>query len=394
MKMQNNYILLKREDLKVDAKIAEQENPKTGTITIDISHSIRDRLNCLLQINRDSWETKPTLFQHVASFQFQIEDFEIDVRIELLDVRDDCYLNIAVDGKTKKQCVQALEDIHSRLFDKKNKMEENHVLIISYDAVSEFYCNKIFSKFAHFERLFRRLLFNIYVLNYGREYYKETMPKEIISDAKKNINSNQKKMNTSKEDRYLQEFFYALDYGALHALLFTRKWLNVDEVEKDKFISSYDNLSSVSDEELRTFILSIKPKSDWERLFQDKITIETISGDMDFVRNQRNQVAHSKTFTYLDYEKSKKTLDELIKAINEAINITENKDFLDKNLENVVNKTSEMLSKFASQMQTYFSQINFSDVLYPFAENMSRIFKAVEAGISLSNDSDNNEDEH
>lgn len=49
-------------------------------------------------------------------------------------------------------------------------VRDEYVDIISYDAISEFYCNKILPKLNTLERNLRKLLFNIYIVNFGKEF--------------------------------------------------------------------------------------------------------------------------------------------------------------------------------------------------------------------------------
>ncbi|WP_277407889.1 hypothetical protein [Lacrimispora xylanisolvens] len=58
-------------------------------------------------------------------------------------------MNVEVNGNTKNHCAKTLEIINSKLFDSVNKLEEQYIIILTYDAVSEYYCNKIFFQGFH-----------------------------------------------------------------------------------------------------------------------------------------------------------------------------------------------------------------------------------------------------
>lgn len=58
--------------------------------------------------------------------------------------------------------------------------------------------------------------------------------------------------------------------------MFSPSWTEIDQKEKDKFLSENTDLSILSDEELRNKFLKFTPKSDWERFFSEKIKIEKI----------------------------------------------------------------------------------------------------------------------
>lgn len=364
MKMHNNYILLLKESSS--KKSSQVFNEDNNTIIIDIPVDLRELLNSVFNLDPMDWKEKSKYFWYVVSFQLPMNDLKINISFEVFDVHGNRYLNIESHGSTSHQCAKALDIINTKLFDIKNKIEEQYIIISTYDAVSEFYCNKIFSKFANFERSFRRLLFNIYILNYGRQYYEKTICKQIANKAKGTIRAKR-----HKDEQYLKEFFYSLDYSDLQAILFTQNWTSVDEEEISKFLEYHDNLSLISDEELRKFIQNIGAKSDWERLFKDKVSLISIEEDIDYVRRQRNKVAHSKNFTYEDYKESLKILNKLIKAVDDAIELTQDKVFLEKNIDDIkisVQKVTESIRQFSKIMEESFSPIKqipmiISDVL-------------------------------
>ncbi|WP_277407888.1 hypothetical protein [Lacrimispora xylanisolvens] len=230
--------------------------------------------------------------------------------------------------------------------------------------------------------MFRRLLFfNIYILNYGREYYEKTIRKEITEKAKSNIRTTKR----NKEEQYLKEYFYSLDYSDLQSILFTQNWTTVDEEEISKFLKTHDNLSLIPEDVLRKFIQGIGAKSDWERLFKSKVGVSSIKEDIDYIRRQRNKVAHSKLFTYEDYKESLKTLNKLEKTINEAIKYTQDKDFLDKNSElfkvnmQKIIKSIRGLSEQVVDLSVPLKQMQMriTEIMKPVNEAMSRLHETL-----------------
>jgi len=393
MKVQNNYILLRKEYIKKENR-EETDEKGRRIIHLDLPIGLRTLLNEIFNLKGENWNSD-SHFKHTVSFEHTIENKKGTVTIEIFEVLNDCYLNIQVDNKTKIQCVKLLEYVNFELYNPENKIEQTFTMVTSYDAISEFYCNKIFVKFAHFERLFRRLLFNIYILNYGNDYYKKTISQDIIAKAKGNIRAKKQ-----KDEQYLKEFFYSLDYGDLQNILFASKWTSVDEANKQNFLSKHDNLSELSDEELRKFIQGINAKSDWERLFKDKITRPDIEDDMEYIRKQRNKVAHSKLFTHDDYVDSLKTLNVLLKSVDKAIGLTQDKDFWEKNLTALTASlqiVKESFKEFSAQISKMFASIKISDMLAPFKQIASQIqsyYKPIrELGLYMSNNKNENLEE-
>lgn len=379
MKIESNFIVLEREKQQNKPISKVNENGKR-IIGLNVPTSFCKLLNKCFDLKHEDWECKNEFFRYSISFLFQFDGFTATIFFEIFNVQERIYLNVEVKCKTKSICIKSLEHIYKKIYDKSNHIEDKYIIINAYDAISEYYCNLIFSKFAHFERLFRRLMFNIYVLNYGTEYYEKTINKEIIDKAKSNI-----RVKKNKEEHYLKEFFYSLDYNDLQTILFKPNWTSIDEVEKEKFLSNHDDLSTLTDMELRKFIENTKPKSDWDRLFKSKVQLTTIEKDIDYIRKQRNKVAHSKSFTYVEYNDSSKILNKLLKAVNEVIKLTEDKDFLEKNLEGFqsnIHNLSEALELFSSKLVETMApmiqlQTHISDMLKPFAEKISILQQAM-----------------
>lgn len=279
------------------------------------------------------------------------------------------YLDIIVEGKTTSRIIKCLEHIQSVLFN--SGIREYYVEIISYDCISEYYCNKMVGKLNSLERNLRALLFNIYILNFGKDYYQATMSSDLQSKIKGLINS-----TTSKEQKEqikkdykvsakeaeiisrLQQFFYSFELADIQKFLFEPNWTNYDEDERFKFLSENIDLTNLSDAELRKAFARFSPKSDWDRFFSTKIHIDNINELIDSIRKYRNSVAHFKSFNYDDYSCCGKCVRELNDAIVEAIRITKRVDFAEKNINmikkslyNFAEKCKELLEPLLRQMQ-------------------------------------------
>lgn len=282
------------------------------------------------------------------------------------------YLDIEIKGKSKAKIINCLEQVQDKLLN--SGVREYYIDVISYDAISEHYCNKMSTKLNALERNLRKLLFNIYILHFGEDYYKVTMnaelqekikgligssnAKEYYRDIKKiyNVNSDQAKAIVR-----LQQFFYSFEFADIQKFLFTPSWTSVDEEARTKFLSKHKNLSELSDEELREAFAKTKPRSDWERFFSSKIHISEIEDVIDCIRIYRNSVAHFKFFYRKDYMECNRLILPLNKAILEAIKITEEKDFAEKNAEALSQALSGVSERISEMMKSvYEAAIKFT----------------------------------
>lgn len=301
---------------------------------------------------------------------------ENNVSFVISSVREIMYLDVIVSGKTRTKVISCLETIQERL--NASEIRSHYVDIVSYDSISEYYCNKIFIRLNSLERNLRKLLFNIYVLNFGKEYYSATMKPELQAKIKKVIRVSTSKedlrrvgkeygvSNTQAEDIVrLQQFFYSFEFSDLQQFLFVPVWTDNDEKEYRIFLEKNENLSELSDLELRNAFEEFKPKSDWERFFKSKISIAEIEEKIEKVRKYRNMIAHLKFFERDDFFACKKLMTQLNKAILEAIKITEEKDFAEKNAEALqkalfgISEKIESMVKYMNNIATKISQSKY-----------------------------------
>ena len=305
MKLTQNYIFLQKE--------SKNENE------IVYKPSFNSLFNRLFDnIHKD--EMNSTIYK--AVYVKDTFDPKCLASIDIYTVKPNSYLNITVESPTKSKAIKELEEFHKQI-NNCRELNDSYVIIVSYDAISEYYCNKIYPKINKMERLLRRLCFNIYIFNYGNDYFTKTIDDNLQEEIKKRINNKSKKIR-------LQRFFYSLDFGQLETMLFVPHWT---EVENDTLnsILMKENLSELSDQELRDAFVKCQPTSDWDRLFSDKMSDIDAHDLIHRVHDYRNNVAHSKFFYYKDYFECNKLLNQLIKSINKAISITEDKDFIEKN---------------------------------------------------------------
>lgn len=271
------------------------------------------------------------IFKITRNGFIKINNNEYHASFVIYEVAECTFLDVIVDSPTRRQSLDCLKTIQDKLL---LCEKDGFIMIISYDAVSEYYCNKIYPKLNKLERNLRKLLFNIYIVNFGLKYYQSTISEDIQKTAKQNIQASGGK--ETKEIKWLKEFFYSLDYHNIQQMLFKPAWTSLDQEEKENFLSENKDLSKFSDEELRIKFSHFAPKSDWERFFSKKIKISDIEKVIEDIRSYRNKIAHFKFFYKEDYDKCNKQVCRLNKAIINAIKITETKDFSEKSMEYLI----------------------------------------------------------
>lgn len=372
LQVKNSYIFLPN-PFKKEPERTKSHND--NVIFIDLGHNVYSFIRDTFSVVK-SGNMFDNPFQTTCTTTVKSDDSECLVSFVINEVQKNTFLDVIVSGKSKAHTIKSLEYIQAQLFS--SGIDEYYIPIISYDSVSEYYCNKIYPKLNILERNLRKLLFNIYIVNFGLQYYKTTISQDLQEEAKKKINATGGVQK--KEIERLKQFFYALDYGSLYKMLFTSSWTAIDQEEKDNFLSKNSNLTQLSDKELRIKFAHFTPKSDWDRFFSEKIRIDDIKQLLDNIRQYRNIVAHCKFLNAKDYNKCTQDIRRFNRAIVKAIKITESKDFTEKNTIHL----KSALEDFAKSMERLRQSIAHS------FESSLRIFSDIPINLSecTTNDTD------
>lgn len=384
MELNNSYIFLNnpyQKDEKKDKEKDENEKSADNVIVLKITEKLDSYLKNIFTLMTEV-EDFENLYKKKYVTQYVVGNISYDIELIISEVAEYFYLDIIVKGKSKYQIVKCLEEINAKI--RTSGLQERYIDIISYDAVSEYYCNKIYPKLNSLERNLRRLLFNIYTVNFGSDYYKATIKKELQDDLKKKVNIDVKeeedyirqahKVSSGKEIdmiKRLKYFFYSLDYSDMQKILFIPYWNEIDENEKTKFLEKHKDLSELSDNELRKAFLNNVPKSDWERFFSEKILINNVEDMIEQLREYRNSIAHFKFFYNDKYDKCNKIINFLNSAIIKAIKITEEKDFIEKN-QQILSESIRSALEYFNNMAKEWSRILKEGIFSAFSEFTQR----------------------
>lgn len=338
MTLNNSYIFLEHPNKQPSSNKDEQGN-MVLVVGNNIYSFVKKEFPCVVK-----GVAREDVFQTKLDCNFNEGKMSCTISFVITEVEKITYLDVIVNGKGHYNLISCLEFIQDKLLN--SGVRQHYIEIVSYDAISEYYCNKAFVKLNALERNLRKLLFNIYILHFGKDYYSATMNtvlqekiKGVIgsSNAKDYLREIRQRYNVSADHAKaiirLQQFFYSLEFADLQQFLFSPTWTKKDEEDRTAFLEKTKDLSVLSDVELRNAFEKFTPKSDWERFFSCKIQISEIEELIDELRRYRNAVAHLKFFYKDDYQRSNKIIIKLNKAIIEAIKLTEEKDFSQKNAE-------------------------------------------------------------
>ncbi len=320
----NSYIFIGKTKKEFSISSKNSKNSAYSNSILSISSHIYNIFGPPIKHNQTN-----TGLKTINTYEITVENQKYNVNFIIYNINHCYYLDIHVYGKTTHQIVTVLENIQDKIIG--SDIEKQYIMIISYDSISEYYCNKAYPKLNKLERNLRKLLLNTYTINFEIEYYQKTISPDLQNKIKGVIQA--KGNEEKKETERLKKFFYSMELSDIQTLLFTKKWTKVEEENKEVFLSKHEKLTELSEEELRTAFYKFSPHSDWERLFADKIDKCNTEEMLEKVRKARNDIAHCKFFYKEQYNLFNQSVRNLNRSIINAINLTEEKDFTQKQIQ-------------------------------------------------------------
>jgi hypothetical protein len=290
--------------------------------------------------------------KNVVSFNNRINtgDFKykkMNIQYKILSVDSVYYLDIIIDG-AKKNIISCLTDFND-IFLKEGKFNKKYIPIISYDYISEEYCNKVYPILNKFERKFRKLLFLIFTSNFKELYFEKMASEDLIKNVKGRIKN-------KNEEYRIQNYFYSVDIGMLREFLFDKQWTIIEEEKQNELLKQ--DFSKMTNDEIQKAIKDLEPKNNWDRFFNNKGFSEDIEESMSLINELRNTVAHNKLLNKNEYLLLKNNLVKLITEIDKAIKITESVDFMKINND----KIRKLFNNINSSISNIISQIAINEV--------------------------------
>ena len=292
MEYKNSYIFLKR------SKKEKNTLRKDNAITINLPPSFMSLLK--KSFKNIKFDNKNSDFINSGSIMVKKRNKEIEVQFKYYSVWGNYYLDIIINSSNITTTLNTLNEINETLIAKNNYFDEHYVSIISYDYISEYYCNKLFPFLNEFERKLRKVLFNIYTLKFNLNYYSVIPNKELQDNMEKKTKQLNKELNrlnndnVSVNDGLIKYWFYSLDYSDIDKLLFTKYISSEDESKVQEFLTNNKDLTKIDDNELRKKFGLLKPRTDWERFFKNKKIDDNFQEILDKIRIFRNNIDHCK----------------------------------------------------------------------------------------------------
>ena len=272
------------------------------------------------------------MFKSCGDFKLNYKKQIRKIKFEYYCVQKNYYLDIFFDCKAEKSGIEIMNIINNIIYDENNKFSKQYIPIISYDSVSEYYCNQLYPLFNIFERKLREILINIYTLQFESKYFENENLKNDINYMKMQSNQLANEYARKDSDSYIKYMFYNLTYEQVEKILFDEYVSDSEKATVEKFLLDNENLLNLDENEIRQNFEIAKRKCDWDRYFRNKKIIN-FKEDLSILHKNRNNVAHFKLINTENYNKCIKIIKKVNKKLDNAIEITKQKDFTSKNFE-------------------------------------------------------------
>ncbi len=222
-------------------------------------------------------------------------------------------LTVSIDNQRKDRCAEILTSVNQAILC--NEAKEQYNIILAYDGVSKYYCDRAYPDLNEFERNVRNLVFRIVTKAFGAKWLDKTTSEEMKNSLKASI---QTRPRALRDERLIDTALYEMDIKELEDYLFVpRRDISCEQVV-DVALSP-QNLKQMTKEQIEAKLNTARPMSLWERQFSKKVSIEGLQEALQRIRVLRNQVAHAKPFSYTDFKKCRSALQEINPQIEQAI---------------------------------------------------------------------------
>lgn len=280
------------------------------------------------------------LFSSLSDDSFEIQIGEVNSKVHYISSGNNLILSTK---ETDAKSVKILNETNAILLKGEHRRDYN--IAVSFDGVSFYYCNKIYSKFNLFERKIRELVFNILIKAFGNSWYDETVGEQLDKEIKANAKS-------SSKDKLIEQALYEMTIFQLETYLF----MPYREIDTDNLIDFELNEEAIkekSKDEIIKILNKGRAKSLWDKFFLQEINIDNLHSKIEEIRNYRNSVAHCKHFYRDEYKECSQLLSGIIKQLDIAIENIESRTFRK-------NDITESLAALAGVMNQYNEQLKIS----------------------------------
>ena len=242
-----------------------------------------------------------------------------------------------------------------------------------YDGISAVLSEKLYPLYTKYERGLRRMILIVLSKAFGVDCVKET----VTPDQMKNVKSNSKGKISGGDISEILEYF---DLKQLEDYLFLPHAIDCIAYIGDEL--SEKKIKKMNKDEICRCIDKMRPKSLWEKEFNEIGTQEEWEKLITQVHDCRNKVAHHRKIRVEEYKYTNKQLKVLNKKIEDSISKLYTKEFSVANSANVLSGFGLALYDLSKSMNVFRDN---SDVIIGVSQKIHDIMNSLTKSLSTDN---------
>lgn len=310
-------------------------------------------------------------FSKIITFEEQalyLEGIKFNYKIQKSEAGKGIRLKVvSVEARNTKKEADKISNLKNALT-KGVHRSEYHIVFI-FDGPSEYYCNKLMRMMSVFERKLRQFIY-LNVLNvYGKDWVKETLPKDIQSEVNK---------NEQNKNRHIEKALECFTFQLYIDYLFTKRAIQ-NEVEVIKEAkSALLCRNNYSKKEIIEILNKGEKLSLWERLFKG-LNIDFNENEINKIRLIRNIIMHNKEVSDTEFTEYKQLLRYSTKKLNEGISFIEKEKYSTPERDmDILNSLVETIALMREVSESV------SETISPALREISRITQIITGNINTS----------
>lgn len=266
---------------------------------------------------------------------FHLGEEKIDIEIKNKQNSNRCYVKLHSSMRVNKGvgCLQKFDDC---LF--KSDFQKYADVIRDYDGISAAISEKLYSKYALFERCLRQLILLVVTKAFGNAWIQETISEDTRNELKERARGNLTLTGALEQ----------LDLYQMEEYLFGLREVNYSEYFDKKL--SKDQMDELSKDALIAIVDEMRPRSLWERNFATIGPEDKWKANIKAVHDCRNKVAHHKHITVEEYSDVNKKLNRLNNDLKRALEEIQDKDFTNQSAIDVLGNFAILTSKLIGKV--------------------------------------------
>lgn len=294
------------------------------------------------------------------NFEFEGKQYEVGYSIHkkegriFLEILCEYRLNVAV---------KLLAAVTERLL-RDGNLRKNCYIISGYDGLSEYYCERLYPKFAKFERLLRHMILIILIKAYGKNWFEESATEAVKDNTKAVLAS-----STNSNNGLVELAIENMDFHTMQEFLFGLHIGDYKTVFENEL--SQKNLSGKTGDEIRQILESLRPCSLWDKCFSDIGEQSNWEEDIEKLRLSRNKVAHNKRITSREFSITREHIQKMNKRLEKQIEALIDAEFSETKSVNVLSYWSSIVPKLLDSDQTRTMLSNMRVIINGLVEAIS-----------------------